>query len=206
MARNNGTTIGCLMDIMAGDVLVAYLPRTRGVVESPGGRVAGVSLYFTPHAFRNLFQKTPECLKHIGLNPYRGPQEKRFFQQSPFNGDTGLILRQILECPYQGELRRLFLEAKALELVVLKLSELGNDAERNASALNRRELDRVRDARHTLLARLDDPPSLTDLSRLVGINRNKLNRGFRQLYGKTAFNVLRDGRLSKAGTLEDLTA
>lgn len=184
-----------------GDVLIAHLPRTRGVVESPGGRVAGASLYFTPHAFRDLFQEIPECLKHLGINPYRGLSEKRFFQQSPFNGDTGLILRQIFECPYQGEFRRMFLEAKALELVVLKLSELGNDAERNASALNRRELDRVREARHTLLARLDDPPNLTDLSRLVGINRNKLNSGFKQLYGKTAFNLLRNAKLSKARDL-----
>ena len=31
-----------------GDVLMAYLPRTRGVVESQGGLVAGVSVYFTP--------------------------------------------------------------------------------------------------------------------------------------------------------------
>ncbi len=67
--------------------------------------------------------------------------------------------------------------------------------------MNHRELDRIREVHHTLLARLDDPPSLTDLSRLAGINRNKLNRGFKQLYGNTAFNVLRDARLSKARVL-----
>ena len=184
-----------------GDVLVAYLPRTKGVVESPGGQVVGVSLYFALHAFRDLFQKTPECLKHMGISPYRGLPEKRIFQQSPFNGDTGLILRQIFECPYQGELRRLFLEAKALELVAAKLANLENGVERNVSPLNRRELDPVREARHTLLDRLDDPPSLTDLSRLAGINRNKVNRGFKQVYGNTAFNVLHDARLSKARTL-----
>lgn len=184
-----------------GDVLVTYLPRTSGLVESSGGRVAGVSFYFTPHAFRDLFQKTPECLKHLGLNPCLVVPEKRFFHQSIFNGDTFLILKQIFECPYQGGLRRLFLEAKALELVANKLSELENNAKGNDSTLTRQDLERVHEARHTLLTRLDDPPNLTALSRLAGINRNKLNHGFKQLYGKTAFNVLRDARLSKARTL-----
>ncbi len=184
-----------------GDVLVAYLPRTRGIVESPGGRVAGVSLYFTPHVFRDLFRKTPECLELLGINSCRALPEKRLFRQSPFNGNIHLVLRQIFECPYRGELRRLFLEAKALELVALKLTEMENGLETNASALSHRELDRIREARHTLLARLDNPPSLTVLSRLAGINRNKLNRGFKQLYGNTAFNVLRNARLAKARSL-----
>ena len=197
----NGGGKSRVVERSPGDVLMAYLPRTRGVVESQGGLVSGVSVYFTPHAFRDLFQETPECLKHLGIEPYRGLPEKRIFQQSPFNGDTGLILRQIFECPYQGEFRRLFLEAKVLELVAVKLADLEKGIERNVSPLNRRELDRIREVRHTLLARLDDPPSLTDLSRLAGINRNKLNRGFKQLYGNTAFNVLRDARLSKARTL-----
>ena len=184
-----------------GDALVAYLPNTRGVVESPGGPVVGVSLYFTPHAFRDLFRETPECLKDLGINSGQALPKKGFFHQNAFNGDMSLVLRQIIECPYRGELRRLFLEAKALELVALRLWKSGKGTEKNASALNRRELDRIREVRHTLLARLDDPPSLTALSRLAGINRNKLNQGFKQLYGKTAFHFLRDARLSKARTL-----
>ena len=170
-------------------------------VLKPGGRVAGVSLYFTPNAFSDLFRKTPECLKHFGLTVSRVQPEKRLFQQSAFNGGTSVILRQILECPYQGELRRLFLEAKALELVALNLFESENNDKRDGSSLNRQDLERVHEARHTLLERLEDPPSLTALSRLAGINRNKLNQGFKQLYGKTAFNLLRDARLSKARTL-----
>ena len=197
----NGAGKSQVVERSPGDVLITYLPRTKGVVESAGGRVAGVSLYFTPNAFSDLFRKTPECLKHFGLTASRVQPEKRLFQQNAFNGGTGLILRQILECPYQGERRRLFLEAKALELVALNLFELANNDKRDAPTLNRQDLERVHEARHTLLERLEDPPSLTALSRLAGINRNKLNQGFKQLYGKTAFNLLRDARLSKARTL-----
>ena len=51
------------------------------------------------------------------------------------------------------------------------------------------------------MTRLDHPPSLVDLSRIVGLNRNKLNHGFKVLYGDTAFNLLRHERLSKARSL-----
>jgi len=184
-----------------GDGAIAYLPKTRGMVESQGGRISGVSLHFSIPAFGELFDKIPECLKKLDIVHCGATRERRLFQQSPFNGDTFLVLKQILECPYKGELRRLFFEAKSLELVALKLSELENEDKKNASILTHQDLERVHEARCTLLARLEDPPSLTALSRLAGINRNKLNHGFKQLYGKTAFNVLRDARLSKARTL-----
>lgn len=184
-----------------GDGVIAYLPKTKGMVESQGGRISGVSLHFSMLAFGKLFDKLPGCLRKLDITHYGTFRERRLFRQSAFNGDTFLILKQILECPYQGELRRLFLEAKALELVALKLWELEDTVRPNAWELSRQDLERVREGHHTLLARLDEPPSLTARSRLAGINRNKLNQGFKQLYGKTAFNVLRDARLSKARTL-----
>ena len=63
------------------------------------------------------------------------------------------------------------------------------------------DVDRIKEAYHILLTRLENPPSLVDLSLTVGLNRNKLNRGFKVLYGGTAFTLLRQARLSKARLL-----
>ncbi len=186
----------------AGDGVLAYLPKTRGKVHiSPSERVVGVSLHFCVHTFNELFNERPQCIKKCGSR-FGAPMGQAFYQQSRFNGETCFVLKQIIECPYDGKIRRLFFEAKSLELVTLKLAELEQNYRRDVSEdMNRKDLDRAREAYHVLLSNLDNPPSLVDLSRTVGTNRNKLNQGFKQLYGNTVFNVLRNARLFKSWSL-----
>ncbi len=182
-----------------GDSVLAYLPKTRGTNQIlSNGRILGVSLHFSPQVFYELFTDLPECLK--GLCSVSGnPKGKRFYQQSRFDKATLMVLKQILVCPYEGEIQRLYFESKSLELLALKLAALEQGPSIPDS--NRRDLDRAREAYHILMSDLDHPPSLIDLSRRVGINRNKLNQEFKALYGDTVFNVLRNARLSEAWSL-----
>lgn len=48
---------------------------------------------------------------------------------------------------------------------------------------------------------MDDPPSLLALARQVGLNDFKLKRGFRQVFGTTAFGYLHDQRMERARQL-----
>lgn len=43
-----------------------------------------------------------------------------------------------------------------------------------------------------------EPPSLLELSRLIGLNDYKLKTGFKEMYGTTVFGYLREQRLEKA--------
>ena len=184
-----------------GDAMLAYLPKTRGTnFISSNKRVVGVALHFSPDTFDMLFTRRPQCLRQ--LHSVSGnPDRKRFYHQSRISRETLLVLKQILECPYNSDTRKLYLEAKSLELVALKLAELDQVTASATQPLKQKDLDRVREAYHILLTRLDQPPGLNDLSRLVGTNRNKLNQGFKEVYGDTVFNVLRNARLSKAQSL-----
>jgi AraC family transcriptional regulator, transcriptional activator of the genes for pyochelin and ferripyochelin receptors len=190
---------------LPGESVFAYLPNTRGTTQIiPNNRIEGVSIHFDVHAFYELFSETPQCLKDL-YSAYNDSTGKCFYHQSRINGEILFILKQILRCPYAGEIRRLYLETKSLELVALKLAELGQNGNASIPVLTRKDLERTKEAYHILIADLDRPPSLCSLSRRVGINRNKLNRGFREIYGDTVFNVLRNVRLSKAWSLLNQT-
>jgi AraC-like DNA-binding protein len=69
------------------------------------------------------------------------------------------------------------------------------------TVLSRRDRRRVAEAREILETSLAAPPSLATLARRVGLNRNTLNRGFRDLYGETVFALLRRRRLELARDL-----
>ncbi|MEM8613062.1 MAG: AraC family transcriptional regulator [Cyanobacteria bacterium P01_H01_bin.105] len=110
---------------------------------------------------------------------------------------------QILNCPYQGVTRQLYLESRALELIALQLP-LNSSKGRVASSnyiLKADDVDRIHYAREILLSNLENPPSLLELAQRVGLNDYKLKRGFRQVFGTTAFGCLYHHRMERARRL-----
>ncbi|PIG95353.1 AraC family transcriptional regulator [Gloeocapsopsis sp. IPPAS B-1203] len=132
-----------------------------------------------------------------------GKSEQYYFQHGgKTTSAMQTVLYQILHCPYQGVSRRLYLEAKAFELMALRLEQIASTSEAHSLIrLNNAQLDRLYHAKEILCDRLDNPPSLLELAREVGINHNKLKQGFRQVFGTTLFGYLHDCRMEKARCL-----
>lgn len=197
-----GGEIKMTFERKAGDGVLSYLPQTRGFLESPQGEnVLGISIYFPFDIFMDMFCLSHRLLGSLQVRPYANAARPAFYHQAQFEPETRLALWQILQCPYTGKVRELFMEAKALELAALKLVQLDPASRDETGALSNRAIEQVREAHRILVDRMADPPGLSQLSRMVGLNRNKLNRGFKKLYGDTVFNVLRNARLAEACSL-----
>jgi AraC-like DNA-binding protein len=104
-----------------------------------------------------------------------------------------------------GPLRRIFAEAKAMELFCLILDRFQAESPAPASGTrvriterDRRQLAGVRDH---LQGQFIDPPSIHALARQFGLNRNKLCTGFHCLYGVSIYDFCRNLRLEKARQL-----
>jgi transcriptional regulator GlxA family with amidase domain len=100
-------------------------------------------------------------------------------------------------------MRRLFLEAKALEILALSI-ELVMDHERKATQKPPqlpKDYEPIIRAKSILYQNYENPPGLTELARMVGVNKNKLNQGFRKVFGTSAFEYLRMQRLERARQL-----
>lgn len=130
---------------------------------------------------------------------------------SGFNWQTGhttpamtIALQQILQCPYQGLTKRIYLESKALELVALQLNQLTQDHPQPSVILKRDDIERIHLARDILISSLDNPPSLLSLSKQTGINSLKLKQGFRQVFNTTVFGYLTIYRMDEARRLLQL--
>jgi hypothetical protein len=127
-----------------GDGVLAYLPQTKGTVYIyPNRRVVGISLHFSVHAFKTLFPVLPRCLEHLDTGHGDQSKTKPVYHQSRFGADTFRVLTQILQCPYTGNIRKIFLEAKTLELVALKMGEWEQNGGLASSELKRRDIDRI---------------------------------------------------------------
>ncbi|WP_232734857.1 AraC family transcriptional regulator [Achromobacter ruhlandii] len=110
--------------------------------------------------------------------------------------------RQMLACPMQGALKRMYLSAKALELTALALGALQPPpAASTPDGPSRADVERLHHARDLLLADLQHPPTLPELARRVGVNVNKLTTGFRQLFGCSVYACVREQRMAQAHAL-----
>ena len=71
----------------------------------------------------------------------------------------------------------------------------------NAITLHSKDMERIMYIKEILLSNLEKPPSLLELARISGTNKNKLNTDFRQVFGTSVFEFLRASRLEYAREL-----
>jgi AraC-like DNA-binding protein len=92
-----------------------------------------------------------------------------------------------------GPLRRLMMEGVVLQLVAVQAAAAAEQPlSRERGGLTARERTAVEEARQRLLADMRNPPALGDLADAVGLSEKRLNSGFRQMFGATAFETLRN--------------
>ncbi|WP_416674512.1 AraC family transcriptional regulator [Egbenema bharatensis] len=132
-----------------------------------------------------------------------GKSPSSFYRQGKITPDMQVILHQVLQCPYQGAIKQMYLEGKVLELAALQFAQFAEAdvLSRSEPLLKQDDIDRLHHARAILVAQLNHPPSILSLARQVGLNDFKLKQGFRQVFGTTVFGYLRDYRLEQARLL-----
>lgn len=183
---------------------ILYYPQMEGRIHMPvAHRQLHLSVSITPYRLNNYLGDRlgafPEDLRAIS----EGRMDRGFSHAGPLSLMMYQVVRDLLDCPYSGPMGALYLETKAMELIVLKLAQTvyEDDSKNRSLELDRRETDRLWHAREILCKDLENPPTLSDLAHAVGTNHCRLNAGFRKLYGTTVFDYLRQKRLVEARRL-----
>ena len=123
-------------------------------------------------------------------------------QALPLTAPLRRVLRDLIAPAYAGGMGRLYRQSKALEFIAHQFDLLAQEDTAGASPSGP-ELVRVRRARDRLLEDLRDPPALDELAASVKLTPRRLNAGFRQLFGTTVFDYLRDARMDAARRMLD---
>ncbi|MGF1567522.1 MAG: helix-turn-helix domain-containing protein [Nodosilinea sp.] len=129
----------------------------------------------------------------------RSDNELCYARSSKLNLPIRRALWEIVQCPWQGVTKRLFLEGKALELLSLLVEwERGIQAQDDGTKVPAGNRERVHYARELLLQNLHEPLSLAELAQRSQLNEFALKQGFKQEFGQTVFDYLLDYRLEQA--------
>jgi AraC family transcriptional regulator, transcriptional activator of the genes for pyochelin and ferripyochelin receptors len=164
-----------------------------------GSRILKFDIHLDVCFFQALIADELEQLPQQMRRVMKDQQEVEYRHLAKTTPAMRNLINQILNCPYQGITKRLYLESKALELIALRLEQIKADSPKNISSnLQGDDIDRIYFARDILINHLEKPPSLVELARMAGLNDCTLKKGFREVFGTTAFGYLYDYRLEKA--------
>ncbi|MUL37155.1 helix-turn-helix transcriptional regulator [Gloeocapsopsis dulcis] len=162
--------------------------------------VFAINVHIEPELFTAFWHSESESTLPAVEQLLRGDKEYDFS-----SGRTTIAMQtavqQILQCPYQSLTKRMYLESKVWELMALLIHDLERPRHLPNTPLKPDDIDRIHYAKEILLQQLDNPLSLIELARQVGLNDCTLKRGFRQVFGKTVFGYLHDYRLEQARQL-----
>ncbi len=113
------------------------------------------------------------------------------------------VIAQIHDNDLNGLSRKIFLEAKALEIFGLMIQLYVDDygGGKTSSLLRKADIALIHHAEKTLTADLKDTPTIPELAKMVGVNTTKLKHGFKIVFGTTINKYLREKKLLHAASL-----
>lgn len=168
----------------------AYAIKAGGRFHSAGygmevGRIVRLFDGKVPGSLRPLLEPDVEASRIVAM---RG---NRFMRN---------LAGALFACGLNGPLRLLMIEGAVIQLVALQAAAAADRPEvrPRGHAVTAVEREALEAARARLLADMRQPPTLGDLALAVGLSEKRLNAGFRQLFGATVFETLRNERLEHA--------
>jgi len=105
---------------------------------------------------------------------------------------------ELVRSPYRGSLKRLHVESKIMEVMLLVFDKyMRKQNSLPSSCLKKHDIEKLHAAKEIIVDRLENPLSLKELARESELNETKLKKGFKELFGMTVFEFVRDQRLEK---------
>ena len=169
-----------------------------------GERAIFTSLEIERRSFQGKISCEPDTVAESWQDMLNDISAKNTFYHDGF---YSLMLSDIFEqwdrYAGTGFLNKLYLEGMALQILVLQITQFQDDikSEGKKTVLRKSELNQMVKAIKFIEDRLEDLPNIDAIAAEIGLNANKLQQGFKELYGKTVNLYIREKRLETARTL-----
>ncbi|HSI69977.1 MAG TPA: AraC family transcriptional regulator [Gillisia sp.] len=128
--------------------------------------------------------------------------EKKFYYHGNYSLKAADIVEDITNKEFSGFLRSIFLEGKILNMLVLQITQYQDDQTGdNPQILRKSDTEKVKRAQDLILENLSTNYAVDALAKEVGTNINKLQEGFKSMFGLTVNKYTQQVKLDKAKEL-----
>ncbi len=178
---------------------ISYLPRSKSVYDYyASSQPLDCSVVIIPKDvyFRMI---PPDNKLHRQLATQISQQKAAYITDKnlPITPAMEWIIRDMRASQRTGSLKRLFLESRITELLMLQLEQIQGEQPVVCFA-KKEDIRKIHEARELLDACYPTPPTIVELAKLVGMNEFKLKRGFKEQLGTTILGYITQRRMEDA--------
>lgn len=166
-----------------------------------GAKTVWVTICCRPEMLTDItgaeLENMPELLKLVA-----SPTTRSFHEDFDFTERLGRITADVVRSTFPDPTKIAYVEARCIELLCLATNEIMNPRRTPAHIkLSRSDEVAIRKAQAILDRTFFDPPTVDQLGREVGVNRNKLYYGFRLLFDCGLSEYIQQKRLDEGRRL-----
>jgi AraC-like DNA-binding protein len=161
------------------------------------------SINFEANFLEKLVNAYPDLLTNAYLRHLKGESFCLHKKHMASTCEMNLIISQIKNAKLMGKTCHLYTEAKVMELLALQLLQYEKMAAISPClcSLKKHEIDKIYEAKDILLSDINNPPSILNLSKNIGMNEKKLQQGFKDVFNQTVYGCLFDHKMDLAHRL-----
>lgn len=177
-----------------------FLPKVKGtlVYESTSRRT--LEIVFTKTYLKRIFGDSfKDASSDFGQAIEQNKPFLMWEQGKPITPQLHVIIEKIVNCSFDASIKKAYLESKITEILTIFFDDLKN--KRPEKYLNKDDYRKILHAENVIKKNIQTPPTIPELSFIVGINQSKLKQNFKLIFGKPIFSYLTDIRMEKAKKL-----
>lgn len=183
----------------AGEFTLFYVPNLDGILHYPVCEDAfSVEIEFSEKWLTQYFGEKLELFTEFA--EHIREQKMAIFRNMnfPITAEVSKVLHKLYQCPIEGDIQKIYLESKLLELISLML----HMAEAKPAKRRKNIADKDRLSLNSIKALIEEDVSISysieQLSFIAGMNRTKLQALFQKLHGKTIHEFVIETRMNLA--------
>lgn len=178
---------------------IIYCPGVKGKIEFCTG-VNMMEINIRPELFRKYIAGNDAFKEFVSQMDQQNPAILGEHHLS-ITPAMFMTIDAIIKCNRTGTFKRLYLESKVIELLLLQLEQFNLHTCNDYCSLKPNEMEKMYHAREIIHQRTHEPHSLRKLAMEIGTNEFTLKKGFKEVFGTTVFNMLSDLKMEHAKQL-----
>jgi AraC-like DNA-binding protein len=189
----------CAVNLAAnGSTMVYFKDEQMDVMFNikPDAELIGVLISI--EYFHSLFSKDGNLL--FNFNSFK--TGKPIIEPKEISTPVKLILNQLKSGHTNNALRSIYIKGKVYELLSYYFSTAAENENENCPYVaNEETISKIKLAKQIIISDMNNPPSLNELAKKVGLNIKKLKTDFKEFYGAPVFTFLLNYKMELAKEL-----
>lgn len=188
---------GVRQEIVSGTCTLQFMKQEQTRFEFMGKQpfyMLGIGI---PVSSFHHFMEEADGTRSVHFSDILGKRSFRAFQQT-IDPPSSIILQRLIKLVDSPRTRKFEIECTIMEILSTAFRTFLLDRNSESTQLTKDDMEKIRQARAIMLECMAEPPTLIELSRMIGLNDYKLKNGFKEMYGTTVFGYLRNKRMETA--------